>query len=115
MKLVNLTPHPVDLILADGSTAVLAPSGQPLRLTEILVGEPAVVELGHSCVPVVDVDTARGPDALPPRQDGVLYIVAQLVARTCVGRDDFVYPYKLQRDDQGNVIGAAALARVALK
>lgn len=114
MDLVNLTPHQVDLLLDGGEHLVLPKCTQPLRLIEHQVGEAVALALNGTSVRLLSIDIA-GAEALPRRLPDVLYVVPQLVARSYPERDDFVYPVDLRRDEAGNVTGAAAIARVAVR
>jgi hypothetical protein len=74
--LVNLTPHEIVIVGADGAVlARIAPSGQVARCT------PTTVEVsGVGGVPVVKT-TLGAVEGLPAPQDGVVYITSSLVAQ----------------------------------
>jgi len=109
MKLVNLTPHKVNLATPDGDLAV-EPSGQVARVSETY-SHIDEIEVGGIKVPYGHV-SYLAVDGLPDPEPGVLYIVSRPVAERATGRDDLVVPYRLVRDEQGQVIGAAGLARI---
>ena len=92
---VNLTPHPVNLHLADGQATALAvagPDGESM---------PVPVKVGGR---VTAIDPPL-PDPVP----GTVYIVARVVAAQAPERDDLVWPDDLIRGDRGRVVGCRAL------
>jgi len=102
VNLVNLTPHPV-VVVSDREVRRLEPSGQVLRLAETVenVGELDGIPLVRK--------TLRLEGELPPRQDGVYYVVSLAVAQMA-GRPDFLVPDDLVRDEEGRVIGCRRFA-----
>lgn len=106
-KLVNLTPHPVTVVGTDEIVMLtIPPSGQVLRLPEIT--SPAGNVEG---VPLVrkSLDPAA---ELPPREEGVYYIVSLPVAQA-VRREDFLVPDDVVRDEEGRVVGCRRFAVMA--
>jgi len=108
VKLINLTPHPINLVTHTGSTLEIAPSGQVARLGE-----------HYSDVSRVDVDGARirlvrkglnDVQGLPDPQEGVLYIVSAIVCNAEPYRDDLVYACDFVRNDKGQIVAARALS-----
>jgi hypothetical protein len=107
--LVNLTPHPIR-IFRDGNPLeapdlVIEPTGTVARLGTIDLGtnsrdgEPyELVEYGHA-------------HDLPPRRDGVSYVVSLVVA-LAVHRDDLLAPYGEVRNSEGTMIGCRFLQKV---
>lgn len=110
VRLVNLTPHPVNIRIGD--VAVSLPAADvPARLT----GEAedvGMVRFEGLDVPVVE-KRFTGIEGLPAPVPGVLLIVSQLVVDFVVGRVDLVTPADLVRDEAGNIIACRALARRA--
>jgi len=102
-RLINLTPHPVRVVLPDGEI-VLPPSGQVARLGEEV--RPAGMLNG---IPVVE-KRLTGLD-LPPVQPGVFYVVSLAVAQVA-RREDLLVPDDLVRDERGQVVGCRRLARI---
>ena len=102
MRVVNLTPHPI-IVVSDREVRKFEPSGQVLRLAETVenVGELEGIPLVRK--------TLRLEGELPPRQDGVYYVVSLAVAQV-VGRPDFLVPDDLVRDEEGRVIGCRRFA-----
>jgi hypothetical protein len=105
-ELVNLTPHPVTLVV-DGAEVTVPASGRVARVatTEVEIGEVVVDGLRVPLVAQAYGDVENLPDPAP----GVLYVVSALVAQAVPGRTDLVSPARLVRDDQGRVVGAGAL------
>lgn len=110
--IVNLTPHPIRLYWperVDGLDdldakllEVFQPEGKPARL--------ATIELGV-CDGVEMVEFGHAHD-LPPKRDGVRYIVSLVVAISLADRrSDLLVPYREVRNASGTVIGCRALAQ----
>ena len=108
MKLKNLTPHNVVIVINE-ATKIVIPSDGIARVTET-----------KSIAPSIDVDgvivetfvSAFGEvENLPPQEEGVMVIVSALVASAAKGRDDLLVPGELVRDDGGNIVGCKSLRR----
>lgn len=103
---VNLTPHDVVILDADGSEVHRYPrSGEVARL--------ATVELHSHRMP--DGVAVQGVEfhhlaATPPRVDGTRYIVS-LPTALAAPRADFLVPYGEVRDDSGQIRGVRMLAQ----
>lgn len=107
MKIMNLTPHRIDFVTADGSPLMsVEPSGTVARVsvkTET-IGEVAGIPVTKSVYSdIVD---------LPAPQEGVVYIVSSLVAQRCVDRDDVYIPNESVRDSEGKIVGCKSLGKV---
>lgn len=112
--ILNLTPHPIRLYdneREDGIDDlelhlryVIQPEPKPARLATIELGTQAdgieLVEFGHRA-------------DLPPKRDGVQYVVSLVVALALVpqGRNDLLVPYREVRNASGTVIGCRQLAK----
>ncbi|MEU9557967.1 hypothetical protein [Streptomyces fumanus] len=108
----NLTPHPVRLYAAEREDGIddLEP-----HLREVIDPEPvparlATIELGGSSWPeLVEFGHAQN---LPPKRDGVQYIVSLVVALALADRrSDLLVPYREVRNASGTVIGCRSLAQ----
>jgi hypothetical protein len=110
VTLVNLCPHDVVIVAADGKL-VIPPEVSPARcaVERMQVGE---VSCDGRMIPVVESRVTEPPE-LPAYRDQVLLIVSRMVAEAATGRDDLVFPDGLVRDSTGAVIGCTALARLA--
>jgi hypothetical protein len=111
--ILNLTPHPIRLYTnerEDGSDdlephlrKVIAPESTPARL--------GMIELGTQGDGVELVEYSHAQD-LPPKRDGVRYIVSLVVALAVVHkRSDLLVPYREVRNSTGTVIGCRQLAQ----
>lgn len=112
MTLLNLTPHPIRLYAADRADGV---DDLDAGLLETIPPEPtsarlATIELGGGIhFELVEFGHAQN---LPPRRDGVQYIVSLVVALALADRrDDLLVPYREVRNSSGTVIGCRSLAQ----
>lgn len=102
MRIVNLTPHEVNVV---GHTPI-PPSGNVARVTARLD------RVGSVCGIPVSVSSYGDVCGLPPRSVGVAYVVSRMVAQRCPDRDDLYYPEEPVRSSDGRVIGCMSLGRV---
>lgn len=103
--LVNLTPHSVALIVADGTIRPILSTGQA-RCRAVAVPDGDVDGIPAFRVSYGDVTNL--PDPVP----GTYYIVSALVAQAVAPhRPDVLVPHDLVRDVQGNIVGYRGLAR----
>ena len=112
MKVVNLTPHPLNLMPGGptGPTVTIPPSGQVARCAVTRVQVDTVTVNGVS-VPVNKTQFGTVSD-LPDPQPDTIYVVSALVAQAVPYRPDVFMVDDAVRDDQGRIIGARALAHV---
>ncbi|MFS4103742.1 hypothetical protein [Streptomyces sp. PD-S100-1] len=110
--ILNLTPHPIRLYWPERQDGiddlephlreVIDPEPVPARLATIELGDGSafeLVEFGHA-------------QNLPPKRDGVQYIVSLVVALALTDRrDDLLVPYREVRNASGTVIGCRSLAQ----
>ncbi|BBW98988.1 hypothetical protein [Geobacillus subterraneus] len=108
MKLVNLTPHTVNVVGAEDKAVLsVSPSGNVARVTtkQVVIGSVAGVDV---------VRTEFGAvEGLPEPQDGVVYVVSTLVLQALkangVARSDVVSPdtspASVVRNADGQVVG----------
>lgn len=106
MKIINLTPHPITVLAADGSVIATYPSDGVLRLPEVT---EEVGTIGG--IPIVRKSLGN-LDQLPPVLPDTYYIVSLPIAQA-VRRDDFIVPDDLVRDEQGRVLGCRRFAVMA--
>ena len=106
MQIVNLTPHTLVLIAADGRTVEIPPSGQVARVQETIETVGEIVVDGVS-VPLV-VRRFGQIDGLPEPQEGVLYAVSAITAEAAwaAGRTDVVVTGDYVRNENGRIVGA---------
>ena len=112
MMIVNLTPHPINLMPAgpDGPTVTIPPSGLVARCAVDRVQVDTVTVDGVS-VPVNKTQFGTVSD-LPDPQPDTIYVVSALVAQAVPDRQDVFIVDDAVRDDQGRIIGAKALAHI---
>ena len=98
-NLVNLTPHPVNIIMDDGSNITIDPSGVVPRCS----AANTVIAPGFTQSVLGDVT------GLPNKQDGVLLIVGALIRSACPDRDDLIgpdtSPTGAVRNADGQIVG----------
>jgi len=105
MKLINLTPHEINVLCADGSMLSIPASGDIARCKELrtLVGNVNGIDLYHA--------TYGDVYGLPEQEaNDTLYIVSMAVRLALHTRKDIVSPGELVRDDAGKPIGCKGFA-----
>src|SRR5690554_1752397 len=105
MRIVNLTPHPVTLVTANGDEVVIQPEENPARIPTTTNPDGEI-----NGIPVVREALGNADDVLPAPQPGVVYIVARPVAERA-NRPDLLVPTQVERVN-GRPVRARALARV---
>jgi hypothetical protein len=111
--ILNLTPHPIRLYSNEREDGmddldahlrkVIEPEATPARL--------AMIELGTQGGGIELVEYGHAHD-LPPKRDGVRYIVSLVVALALADRrSDLLVPYREVRNASGTVIGCRQLAQ----
>ena len=110
MRIRNLTPHPITILLADGSTVTIPPEGIVPRVRET-VRQVGFAEVEGKHVPLYEKKLGDVED-LPLAEPHTLYVVPLAVAME-VRSPDLVVPHDFVRDDQGRIVGCRALARIA--
>lgn len=101
--LVNLTQHPINIILDNGTTLTIAPSGTVARVDCVRD------QIADGIVTTVYLNTTDLPDQVP----GKLLIVSALVRLAAPDRDDLVGPDSGPigsiRDADGRIIGVRGI------
>jgi hypothetical protein len=110
MKIVNLTPHTVTLFLDEDRAVHIAPSGTVARCTTQRSNSSELATDDHGSIPVTEL--SYGEAGLPSEDPAISYIVSILVAQSSNRRDLYVIDEEI-RNDQGVIIGAKRLARLA--
>ena len=117
IRLVNLTPHPVNLPLPDGRVVTIDPARPEEEVPRLVISDGQATALAvagpddESTIVPVKVGgrvTAIDPP-LPDPVPGTVHIVARVVAAQAPERDDLVWPDDLIRAGQGRVVGCRAL------
>jgi len=106
-KVINVTPHALNVIKADGSMTTIAPSGQVARLA---VTTKVVGDVDGISVYQTEFGEIQG---LPAPEAGTVFIGSLLVAQAAAkqGRADVLSPGELIRDKEGKPIGCKGLTR----
>ncbi|HHX27688.1 MAG TPA: hypothetical protein GX716_01620 [Firmicutes bacterium] len=111
MRIVNLTPHAINL-MPEGETriATIPPSGRVARCS-VVRRQVDIFAVGGLAVPVNKTlfGTVEG---LPDPQVDTIYIVSNLVAQAVPNRPDVFIVDDVVRDPEGRIVGARALAHV---
>ncbi len=112
MNIVNLTPHPLNLMPEgpDGPTVTIPPSGLVARCAVDRVQVDTITVDGIS-VPVNQTRFGEVSD-LPDPQPDTIFVVSALTAQAVPERDDVYITDDAVRDEQGRIIGCRALAQI---
>ncbi|RLF66767.1 MAG: hypothetical protein DRN30_01515 [Thermoplasmata archaeon] len=109
-KIKNLTPHEVTLVGEDGKVIATFPSEGLLRLSQ-KTERVGTISVGDGVEIPITETTFGGIEALPPREEGTIYIVSALTCQAAPDRDDFYIPNQTVRDENGRIIGCRSLSR----
>jgi len=107
MTVVNKTPHAVSIVDEKSQVVKTYEKGDSqIRLAVKIVQD----------APLMDgTPTSRTnfgePEGLPEFQEGIFYIVSQLVKSALPERTDLLVPAEVVRDETGNIIGCKSLGR----
>ena len=105
-KLINLTPHAVNLYKKDVLVETIEPSGIVPRLKEI---EVQIDDLNG--FPLMKKFFGE-PEDMPEPQENTIYIVSALLAGQLKHRSDVVIPNDTIRNDKGQIIGCRGFAKI---
>ncbi len=111
MKLINLTPHPVTIVLPQGREIVIPPSGTVARVREVVEDVGVLVLDDGTQVPLRRKVLGKEVEGLPEPQPDTIYIASYLAAQAAwsLGRHDVVSVGDPVRDEQGRIIGVTSL------
>ena len=103
----NLTHHPITIFKNNSVYCSFEPEGIVPRCQEerFQIGE-------IDGIPIMATRFGTVYN-LPDKEEGVFLIVSPIVANALPDRDDLLVPDLLVRDNQGQIIGAEALARIS--
>jgi len=109
-KIVNMTPHTVNVFENGEQVLVIEPSGEIIRLEEERMQVASV-----NGVSVYHQSYSDPAGTLPTVETGVIYLVSMKVATnpTVLHRTDFVCPGKIVLDDDNNRLGCDGLSSAA--
>jgi hypothetical protein len=108
MKVMNCTPHPIDIWDAEGTRILrtIPRSGTISRLRET----NDRIGTADGDIPLCTVHYGEAYN-LPERREDTLLIVSVLVKSALPERDDLVVPVDLVRDEEGHIVGCRALGK----
>lgn len=109
MKIINLTPHAINLITGD-TTITIEPSGTVARVAAKTV-KIGMMDCDGVEIPVTTTEYGE-IENLPEEKPETIYIVSAMVAKLCVHRFDVFVPNESVRDDNGRIIGCRSLGRI---
>jgi len=103
-KLINVTPHKLNIHNEDGNVMEVEPSGVVARVV-------MTSEVVNSVDGIPVYKTVFGDLDIPEPREGVLYVASLIVAAHAarLGRTDVVSPGALIRDDSGQPVGCKGL------
>ena len=108
-KIINLTPHSINVIGDDNSVAITIEAlGNVARCSQT-IDIVDTITYNNVTIPISSSSYGEVVD-LPAPQVGVYYIVSRLVMSACPNRQDLLVPNDLVRDEAGRVIGCRSLA-----
>ena len=112
MKIVNLTPHALNLMPAGptGPVVTIPSSGQVARCATSRVQVDTITVDGVT-IPVNRTQFGE-VTGLPDPQPDTIFVVSAVVAQAVPNRPDVFIVDDAVRDEQGRIIGARALAHV---
>ena len=111
MRIVNLTPHVINIASASGETVMSIASSGVARVSEM----PSVSAEPVDGVPTIE-PVKYGPVVCLPDEDGETYYIVSLLTVMAVRStdrttSDLLTPASLVRDASGNIVGCTSLAR----
>lgn len=98
-KVVNLTPHTLNVVDAFGNVNVFQPSGKVARVAVTRKKDGNINSM------MLHVPTFGDVQDLPDPQQGTCFVVSAMVRNAVLDRWDVVSPGPLLRDADGNVTG----------
>lgn len=107
-KILNYTPHTVNLITEEGAIVDFASVGVA-RCSQKTTPVTTLETEGYK-IPITTT-TFGEVEGLPTEsKEGVFYIVSRLVMSACTHRKDLLVPNDMVRDEEGKIIGCKSLA-----
>ncbi|MEU4376707.1 hypothetical protein [Pseudonocardia alni] len=110
----NHTPHPVTVVLVDGSDVDLPPHPPSPRVV-VERSEDGELRTEHGAVALTRTRRSAEVVDLPAAESGVVLIVSLAVAQARPDRTDLVFPDRQIRDADGRIVACAALGRVSVR
>ena len=110
MKIINLTPHPINFLDAENRVILTVPSSGVARAAQ-----------RRESIGTIDADGVTLPvtrsvfgavDGLPAPEAGTIYVVSAITAQAVPEREDVLIVDDSVRDENGRIIGVRGLAHV---
>ena len=109
MKIINTTPHEINIIGKDGNIIfTVQPSGILVRVSQETTDTGSITIDGVS-IPVTS-NTFGDVVGLPEFNPDTIIIVSAMVANACHNRTDLALVNESVRDDKGRIIGCRSLS-----
>ena len=108
--LVNLTPHPINILTREGGEYVIEPSGSVARVQEVVLKTVSCKLPNGEHVAGRKVSTGQVVN-LPEADDENIFIVSRPVALAVLGRQDIMVPDDFVRDEGGRILGCRAVTK----
>lgn len=105
-RIINLTPHNVNIYKNDEIFIRIAPEDVPARVSFKNV---TVDDLDGIPVSKIVYSDIKG---LWPQREDTIYIVSRMVADRCPDRQDLFVPNDFVKDEYGNTIGCRSLTKI---
>ncbi|WP_291566899.1 MULTISPECIES: hypothetical protein [unclassified Clostridium] len=104
MKILNYTPHTVNIIISESGEIYnfLSVGNARCIQTTVQVGE-------INNIPITSTKFGE-VEGLPQEQEGIYYIVSRLILQALPQRKDLLVPNEVVRDEEGKIIGCKSLA-----
>ncbi len=117
MRLVNLTPHMIS-ILVNNEILLVPAQGKIARvatkkeLISTLLVDNVSIPVFATTFGEVELTSPDGSinEPFPAPEKGTLYIVSSIVKNAMMDRENILVPTDFVRDDRGNIIGCQALS-----
>lgn len=105
VKIVNLTPHDINIVTENGNiniptSGIIARCSVNRETVDFINGIP------------INRTVFGKVENLPEPQENTIYIVSSLVGQAASDRTDVFIPDDVVRDEQGKIIGCKALAKI---
>jgi len=103
--IVNMTPHPVNIIDGEGNEIARFESAGQIRLAATTV----------QAEPIAGIPTSRtvfgAAEGLPEAIEGTWFIVSQIIKSALPDRTDLLVPAEVVRDSDGQIVGCRSLGK----
>lgn len=109
-QFINLTPHTLNIVKADGSIVDIPPSGDIARARVSSSSTFVIATLKGINVKQTFGGVFGDVTGLPDTQDGIIYIVSRKVKDKVPNRPDVLVPGAPVRDADGKIVGADGLS-----